>query len=107
MPKYHARWAEMDQTVDNPAISTREGATFRGVKIQSGYYRFPAGTGGKLHSHPEEQIVCVLKGRLHYQVGDEEGIAEPGDLLYMPSNVPHGVLALDEDVHIIASRDVL
>ena len=51
------------------------------------------------HSHHNEQITYVLKGKLRFWVGDD--LAEvvdvgEGEVLHLPSNVPHKAEALEE-----------
>jgi len=64
--------------------------------------RFMRGTGAELHSHPEEQTVYCVEGRLEALVGEAEKaerfILEPGDASFHPSNVPHGIVALEDSV---------
>lgn len=40
------------------------------------------------HRH-EDEYTYVLEGEVGVQVGDEVGIARPGDLIFKPRNVPH------------------
>jgi len=42
-----------------------------------------------LHDHPEEHEIFVLKGEAKL-IGDLEGTAKKDDVVYVPSNVPHG-----------------
>ncbi len=45
------------------------------------------------HSHPHEQIVNLLEGKLEMTVGGETHTLEAGDVLVIPSNVPHSCIA--------------
>lgn len=42
-----------------------------------------------LHSHPEEHEIFVLKGEVKL-LGDITGVAKKDDIVYVPSNGPHG-----------------
>lgn len=42
-----------------------------------------------IHSHPEEHEIFVLKGEAKL-IGDFEGTAKKDDVVYVPSNAPHG-----------------
>lgn len=58
------------------------------------------------HSHESEQIAIVLSGRVRWIIGAEgstdryEVEMGGGEAMVLPSNVPHGVVAL-EDTEII------
>ena len=60
---------------------------FRGVARLT----VPPGETNLMHNHPkEEQIYIVLNGCGEVQVGEERVSVEPGDVIYLPANVPHG-----------------
>lgn len=44
---------------------------------------------GMHHQHTVDQMMFMISGRMHMWVGDEEYDLEPGDFLYIPSNIPH------------------
>ena len=55
-----------------------------------------AGSWMPAHSHPQEQIVHILSGRMNLIV---EGVAhqlKTGDSFYLASNVPHAVETLEK-----------
>ena len=50
----------------------------------------PDAEGPPLHEHPnEEQWTLVLKGQMHFIVGDQDEIVGPGHLIHIPRNTPH------------------
>jgi len=52
--------------------------------------------GGSLHSHAdEEQWSYIIKGKMHFVLGDEERILEEGDFVHIPRNVNHRSRAID------------
>ena len=53
------------------------------------------------HEHPHEQMTIVERGRVLFTVGDEERVAEAGDVLHFPPNSWHGATMLDEEVVLI------
>ncbi|HKX32919.1 MAG TPA: cupin domain-containing protein [Blastocatellia bacterium] len=53
------------------------------------------------HDHPHEQMTVVEKGRVLFTVGDEERIAETGDILHFPPGTWHGATMLDEEVILL------
>ena len=99
--------SEMQRTVITPEHSTAEGPTIKGKRIEVGYYRYPAGTGAKPHTHPEEQVITVLKGRIRSRVGGEEKILGPGEAVHIPANAEHENWPIEEDVEFISCKDVV
>lgn len=60
---------------------------FRGVTRLT----VPPGETNLMYNHAkEEQIYIVLSGSGEIQVGEERAPATPGDVIYLPANVPHG-----------------
>lgn len=57
------------------------------------------GVAGR-HSHPHEQIVMMVSGRLRLAVGDEEKILGSRDIVVIPPDVPHEAEALEDTVVI-------
>ena len=53
------------------------------------------------HDHPHEQITMVERGRVHFTIGNEQRIANAGDILHFPSGQWHGATMLDEEVVLI------
>jgi quercetin dioxygenase-like cupin family protein len=49
-----------------------------------------------MHSHESEQMTYVLQGVLKFGIGGEEVIVREGDILHIPSWVPHQAEALDD-----------
>jgi quercetin dioxygenase-like cupin family protein len=54
------------------------------------------------HAHENEQIACVLSGRLRFGLGAtgspqrREVIVAAGEVLHLPANVPHSAEAIEE-----------
>jgi len=53
------------------------------------------------HDHPHEQMTIVERGRVLFTIGDEQRIAEAGDVLHFPSGTWHGATMLDEEVILV------
>jgi quercetin dioxygenase-like cupin family protein len=49
-----------------------------------------------MHDHESEQMTYVLSGALKFFVGGEEIIVREGEVLHIPSSVPHQAEALDD-----------
>src|SRR5437879_4414822 len=81
-------------TIDaGPGYSTAHGPVIEGERIQIGLMRVPRGTGGRPHSHPNEQWVYVVQGTLEGEVDGVKSRVPAVSLLYMPANVGHSPLA--------------
>ncbi|HSH75988.1 MAG TPA: cupin domain-containing protein, partial [Longimicrobiales bacterium] len=58
------------------------------------------------HSHDNEQLSWILEGALRFWLGEEgaedfrEIDVSAGEVLFIPSNVPHKVLALADTVDV-------
>ena len=55
------------------------------------------GMEGSVHTHPHCQCCYVLKGRFEANINGEKQILGPGECFYAESNVPHGLVALEDD----------
>ena len=89
------------------ASDSEQRPAIRGERMELGYYRYPPGTKKHAHSHPEEQIVAVLKGKLGYRVAGDTKILGPGEVVCIPANVEHDNWALDEEVEFISCKNLL
>jgi quercetin dioxygenase-like cupin family protein len=49
-----------------------------------------------LHSHESEQMTYVLSGALKFLIGEEEITVREGEVLFIPSWLPHQAEALDD-----------
>lgn len=61
-------------------------------------HRMQAGWRGARHSHPHEQAVYVLSGRLEFSLGDAEFEVRAGQSFVVPGDVEHQARALETSV---------
>lgn len=55
------------------------------------------------HSHENEQLTYILEGALHFWIGEdgaEEIVVRAGEVLHIPSNVPHMAKALEDTLDV-------
>lgn len=52
------------------------------------------------HSHDNEQITYVLEGALKFVIEGRELIIRSGEILVIPSNLPHSAEALEDTVDL-------
>jgi quercetin dioxygenase-like cupin family protein len=53
-----------------------------------------------MHSHESEQLTYVLQGALKFLIGGEEITVREGEVLHIPSWVPHQAEALEDTFEI-------
>ena len=80
---------------ENPIIEICPGITRRTIANGKTMYQMiatlAAGSRMPAHSHPQEQIVHILEGRMQLVVDGVPHELSPGDSFYLASNIPHGV----------------
>ena len=52
------------------------------------------------HSHPNEQVSCIISGRLEFRFDDRTVIVGPNEVMQIPGGVPHEVKVLDDTLVI-------
>ena len=98
--------AKVNHVLGGPDYSTANGACVEGDRMIIGLMRVPAGTGAEPHSHPNEQWIYILEGTFAAVVGDQDIVARPGSVIYVPSNVVHSTKATPEaDVVFFTVKD--
>jgi len=53
-----------------------------------------------LHHHESEQITYILKGALKFELQGREVVVHEGEVLHIPSNVPHRAVALEDTLDL-------
>ena len=78
------------------SYSTGTGPVLRSEHMEVTKISFVRDKGAHSHSHPEEQVMYVLSGRLRVTCGDETYEIGPGEATFNPCDVPHQVMALED-----------
>ena len=55
-----------------------------------------AGSSSANHNHPDEQAMVIHTGRVRAIVGDREYEVVAGDVLLIPSYIPHQMVAIED-----------
>ena len=80
---------------ENPTIEICPGITRRTVANGKTMYQMlamlAAGSRMPAHSHPQEQIVHILEGKMQLIVDGVAHELSTGDSFYLASNVPHSM----------------
>jgi quercetin dioxygenase-like cupin family protein len=71
-----------------------------GQRITMAQFFFAEGGTVPRHQHENEQLMYVVEGTLRVTVGDEEVIVRRGEVLHIPSDVPHSAVALEDTVDL-------
>ncbi len=67
-----------------------------GEKVMVSHVTLEAGCVVPVHAHENEQVSCVLRGRLRFVLGDgRKADVGEGEAIHLPSNCPHGAEALE------------
>ncbi len=73
----------------------------RGGKLMMVEVTAKKGSLGPIHGHPHEQTSYIVKGSFKFNLDGEEKLLEKGDSVYIPPNVDHGCIALEDDSVIL------
>jgi quercetin dioxygenase-like cupin family protein len=93
------KWHEIEP--DNP-VPLLHRQMIKGDKMLAAMIRLEAGCKVALHHHESEQIAYVISGHVRWGVGDpgtperREFEMGGGEVLRLPSNLPHQIEALAE-----------
>jgi quercetin dioxygenase-like cupin family protein len=91
-PRLH-RWDEIALEKITEMISQKVVAGQREMLAQIYLKR---GALVPMHSHDSEQMTYILQGALKFLVAGEEIIVREGEVLHIPSGVPHQAEALED-----------
>lgn len=67
-----------------------------GTNMTLGLVEITKGSDLPLHQHPHEQITYILEGQLDMTIGGELHQLKAGMFYVIPSNVPHGAIAVTD-----------
>lgn len=92
-------WTDLPQTTMTPQITRR---LVSGEKLMLVELMLAKGAVVGVHSHAHEQITHIVSGALEFEVQGEKRIVHSGEVFLVPSNVPHGAVALADTVTLEA-----
>lgn len=97
------KWADIPRETVTSDIARR---LFTGERMMLAQVYLDRGAVVPWHSHENEQLSWVLEGALRFWVGREgspdmkEIVMSAGDVLFIPSNVPHKAEALADTLDV-------
>lgn len=89
----HFTFATVNKEVMNPNIWRQ---VIFGERITFSHIVFTKGAVVPTHQHESEQITYITEGALQFQLEGQEITVHKGEVLVIPSNVPHSALALED-----------
>ena len=96
----HFRWDDMPWEKVTDPISRR---MVTGERMMLAQIRLQKGALVPLHSHENEQLTYVVEGALRFTLGqdqNEEVVVSAGEVLHIPSSVPHKAEALEDTLDV-------
>ena len=85
------RLSEIDSKEIQPGL---HGKMVHGKQLTWAFWEVEQGAGVPEHHHPHEQIMHVVEGEFEFTLGGETKVYTSGDVVVIPSNVPHAGTAL-------------
>jgi quercetin dioxygenase-like cupin family protein len=104
MPFYDLK--DIPEELVTPDKSTAMARMITGTQVEFAILRFNKSEGAKIHAHPQEQIVYMLKGRMKVTTEGRDTVIGPGEAALFAPNVPHGTVMLD-DVECVSVKGVI
>jgi quercetin dioxygenase-like cupin family protein len=100
----HYRWDDLPREELSPLIGRR---LVTGDRIMLAHVYLAKGAIVPKHAHENEQLTYILEGALRFRLGedgDEVIDVAAGEVLHIPSHVPHSAEALEDtlDVDVFA-----
>jgi quercetin dioxygenase-like cupin family protein len=95
----HEKWDEIPRETVTRDIARR---LFTGERMMLAQVFLDKGSVVPWHSHENEQLTWIVEGALHFWLGEEgsadfqEVVVGAGEVLFIPSNVPHKAVALED-----------
>jgi len=94
------RWDDMPKEPVTDQISRR---LVTGERIMLAHVYLARGSIVPRHSHENEQITYILSGALRFWIGadgEQELVLRAGEVLHIPSNLPHEAEALEDTLDV-------
>jgi len=90
-------WKDVEREKLNPLID-REMVV--GDQVMLARVIMKKGAHVPLHHHHNEQVTYILEGALKFAIDGKEVVVRAGEVLCIPSNMPHEAWALEETIDL-------
>jgi quercetin dioxygenase-like cupin family protein len=97
MPHTYIAWDSVPMEMMSDVISRR---LITGEKAMVAQVFFKKGGVVPEHQHENEQITYILEGALKFELEGREVVVRKGEVLVIPSNVPHRAVALEDTLDL-------
>ena len=94
------RWDDLPKEAVNPSLSRR---LITGDRVMLAHVYLKKGCIVPKHAHENEQFTYILDGALRFLLGEDgrqEVVVRAGEVLHVPSNVPHEAHALEDTLDV-------
>jgi quercetin dioxygenase-like cupin family protein len=89
----HYKWQDVELETLSPTIGRQ---LVVGTNIMVAHVLLKKDAVVPLHSHHNEQVTYILKGALKFLIDNQEIVVRTGEVLCIPSNMPHEAIALED-----------
>lgn len=93
----HIRWQDVELEKLNPLLDRQ---LVVGKDLMLARVLLRKGCIVPLHSHANEQVTYILEGALKFWIDDKEIVVHAGEVLCIPSNMPHKAEAVEDTVDL-------
>ena len=93
----HIRWQDVELEKLNPLLDRQ---LVVGKDVMVARVLMKKGCLVPLHSHVNEQVTYILEGALKFWIDDKEIVVHAGEVLCIPSNMPHKAEAIEDTVDL-------
>lgn len=93
----HYRWEDMPR---EPVNDWMERRLITGERTMIAQVFLTRGSVVPEHAHENEQFTCVQQGAMKFLIEGEEIIVRAGEVLHIPSHVPHQATMLEDTVEL-------
>jgi quercetin dioxygenase-like cupin family protein len=97
------RWYRWDRIPPSEASECLRRTVIVGDRIMFSRAERRKGCRVALHDHENEQMTFVVRGQLRFwlgALGEREVVVSAGEVLHVPANLPHRVVALDDTLEL-------
>lgn len=70
-------------------------------QLSAGIYHLDRSGRDNQSAHDEDEVYFVLKGRGKIVVDGKPTVIQPGSILYVPADTPHGFVDIEEDLSLL------
>lgn len=94
------RWEDMPKERVSETLQRR---LITGERMMLAHVYLEKGCIVPKHSHENEQLTYILEGALHFWLGEDESeevIVRSGEVLVIPSHLPHKAVALEDTLDV-------